>query len=252
MGDDDNPTHYENRLTADVGPLLGLNADDIRLANLDIHAKNRFARIGAAEAKKAAQRARELFDVGALAQAVASELCSFSASSPSDSLPCRFLEWASENLTEKHAIFDEETMTHLDVDARFALALFEVCFVDKPNEEASTEIRRGQSISSLFLAGASESNLRADAEDVEVSEPVLSAAAGCETVAISILPASTKTQGMASILRAESSKAEWSNTARLYAFLEHLIFEDIMTTCKNLFFRLPFFDNSTDTARLFQ
>ena len=33
VSDDGNPTHYENRLTADLGKTLGLNRDDIRRAD---------------------------------------------------------------------------------------------------------------------------------------------------------------------------------------------------------------------------
>ena len=33
VSDDGNPTHYENRLTADLGKILGLNKDDIRRAD---------------------------------------------------------------------------------------------------------------------------------------------------------------------------------------------------------------------------
>merc|ERR1712187_495957 len=62
LSEDENPVHYENRLTADLGDLLGLNAADVRRARLDQHALSRFRSIsGTREAEKVANRCRELF-----------------------------------------------------------------------------------------------------------------------------------------------------------------------------------------------
>jgi len=129
--DDATPTHYENRLTADIGTELGLNASDVRSADLDHHAQSRFARLRAHEVESAAARARELFDVEALLQALVSELNSFSASSAPDSLSRLFLDWASENITEKHIVFDEETCSQVDVDCTFVMAILEVVFLGR-------------------------------------------------------------------------------------------------------------------------
>merc|ERR1712146_371608 len=71
-------------------------------------------------------------------------------------MPCRFLEWAAANLGEKHAVFDEDTMTQLDVDAPFAFVLLEVCFLGQPGEEEETQMRRGQPISCLFQSATAK------------------------------------------------------------------------------------------------
>jgi len=127
--DDATPTHYENRLTADLGQQLGINADDVRRAALDEHARARFGKLSTQDVQAASARTQELFDMEALLQALVSELNSFSASSTPDSLPRLFLEWASENMTEKHIVFDEETCTHIDVDSVLAMAVLETLFL---------------------------------------------------------------------------------------------------------------------------
>merc|ERR1711934_230897 len=71
--DDGNPTHYENRLTADIGDSIGANKDDIRRAALDRHAEHRYPRLTPKEQKEAASRCRELFDIEAMLMAFCSE-----------------------------------------------------------------------------------------------------------------------------------------------------------------------------------
>lgn len=127
--DDATPTHYENRLTADLGQQLGLNANDVRRAGLDEHARSRFAKLRGNEKHAAATRARELFDVQALLQALVSELNSFSETSAPNSLPRLFLDWTSHNMAEKHIVFDEETCTHVEVDCALVMAVLEVLFL---------------------------------------------------------------------------------------------------------------------------
>lgn len=126
--DDATPTHYENRLTADIGGLIGLNADDVRRAGLDEHAHARFAKLPADQAHLAAARCRELFDLDAFLQAFVSEVNSFSEQSSNNSLPRLFLDWVAQNLSEKHVVFDEDTCTHVDIDRTLAMAILEVLF----------------------------------------------------------------------------------------------------------------------------
>merc|ERR1712060_767263 len=87
-------THYENRLTQDIGDELGLNKDDIRRAMLDEHA-GRFPCLSREEQLSAAARCRELFDVEALMKALMMEVNSFDQNSSPQSLPLQFLNWAS-------------------------------------------------------------------------------------------------------------------------------------------------------------
>merc|ERR550537_1954154 len=90
-----NPTHYENRLTADLGDLLGFNKDDIRRATLDEHARQRFPCLkGPTELLRATARCQELFDFGAFLKAFMAEINGFNADSSADSLPRLFLDWA--------------------------------------------------------------------------------------------------------------------------------------------------------------
>lgn len=53
VSDDGNPVHYENRLIADIGPALGLDASDIRRARLDEHARSPFQCLNHVEQEKA-------------------------------------------------------------------------------------------------------------------------------------------------------------------------------------------------------
>jgi len=147
--DDLNPTHYENRLTADLGNQLGLNVMDVRRAELDVHANARFCRLGQTEADDAAARCRELFDMDALVSTFVDEVNSFCVNSPTDSLPHLFLNWASEHLTDKYSIFDEDTCMHVELSKSLALAIFEALFLGQTAAPA-TELHRGVPICELF------------------------------------------------------------------------------------------------------
>mmetsp|Transcript_87639 Transcript_87639/g.209469 ORF Transcript_87639/g.209469 Transcript_87639/m.209469 type:complete len:606 (-) Transcript_87639:70-1887(-) len=160
VSDDGNPTHYENRLTADLGKLLGLNKDDIRRADLDEHAGNRFGRLQGPNADKAVLRFKELFDLEALAKTFCNEVNSFNESTSKDSLAGQFMKWADECLTQKHAIFDEETCSQVVVEEPLAMAILEVLFAGKPS--AGEESYRGTPINELF---------REDALKVKEEEP---------------------------------------------------------------------------------
>lgn len=153
--DDPTPTHYENRLAADVGPLIGLNADDVRRAALDEHARARFARLRANEAQAAADRCRALFDLEALLSAIVSELNSFNASSLPNSMPRLFLDWALGNMIEKHLVFDEETLTHVEVDCTLVKAILEVVFLGQL-AGAGNELYRGGALCNLFVQTRSQ------------------------------------------------------------------------------------------------
>lgn len=149
VSDDGNPTHYENRLTADLGSLVGLNKDDIRRADLDEHARNRFGRLHGPSAEKAVQRFKELFDIEALAKTFCNEVNSFNENSSNDSLPGQFMKWADEKMTQKHSIFDEETCCRVDVQEPLAIALLEVLFAGKPSNDCGEEYR-GVQVQDLF------------------------------------------------------------------------------------------------------
>jgi hypothetical protein len=147
VSDDGNPTHYENRLAADLGNRIGLNEDDVRRAVLDEHAKVRFSKLQGNSLEEAIGCCRRLFDIEALMNALASELNSFSAASPSGSMSCRFLDWAAENLAQKHIVFDEETCSRVDVDTQFVLAMLEALFAGIHDSE---ETYRGLPLRELF------------------------------------------------------------------------------------------------------
>lgn len=149
VSDDGNPTHYENRLTANLGSLVGLNKDDIRRADLDEHARNRFGRLHGPSAEKAVQRFKELFDIEALAKTFCNEVNSFNENSSNDSLPGQFMKWADEKMTQKHSIFDEETCCRVDVQEPLAIALLEVLFAGKPSNDCGEEYR-GVQVQDLF------------------------------------------------------------------------------------------------------
>lgn len=146
---DEAPTHYENRLTADIGPCIGANADDIRRARLDGHAAQRFPRLSEPDVAACACRCCELFDVTALLQAFVAEVNSFGPASGQESLPALFLSWASEHMVEKHAVFDDATCSRVDIDVPFALCVFEALFFGGPCATA-TERHRGLLISEIF------------------------------------------------------------------------------------------------------
>merc|ERR1712187_1031135 len=109
----------------------------------------RFARLSAHEVDSVATRARELFDMDALLQALASELNSFNAASTPDSLPRLFLDWASQNLAEKHVVFDEDTCTRVDLDCVFVMAILEWLFLGQL-ERLEHQTYRGRKMSELF------------------------------------------------------------------------------------------------------
>jgi hypothetical protein len=150
-GRDGNPTHYENRLTADLGEALGLNMDDIRRAELDEHARMRHSPLPPQSRLVYAARCRELFDIGALLQAITAEVNGFSEASLGDSLPRLFLDWASQRMRQKHVVFDEATSMRVDIDKSFAMATLEVVFLGQPAE--AEEAYRGHRLGDLFLPG---------------------------------------------------------------------------------------------------
>jgi len=148
--DDENPTHYENRLTADLGSRLGLNAADVRRAEHDEHANSRFHRLRSKDAEAAMVRCRELFDMEALVRNFVSEVNSFSDKSSSESLPRLFLDWACKNLSEQHIVFDEETCSRVDIDSVFALSVLEHLFLGR-SYGCSDDSFRGIELHRLFV-----------------------------------------------------------------------------------------------------
>jgi hypothetical protein len=154
--DDATPTHYENRLTEDLGEQLGLNAVDVRRAALDVHARSRFARLSSDEAASAATRCRELFDLQAFLQALVSELNSFNEASPPNSLPRLFLGWVSENMKEKHIVFDEECCSSVDVASTLVMAILKMIYLDGLDEDMMDLTYRGMKLRNVF------NNSRAD------------------------------------------------------------------------------------------
>eukprot|EP00929_Paragymnodinium_shiwhaense_P116986 TRINITY_DN8707_c0_g1_i6.p1 TRINITY_DN8707_c0_g1~~TRINITY_DN8707_c0_g1_i6.p1 ORF type:complete len:467 (+),score=131.77 TRINITY_DN8707_c0_g1_i6:72-1472(+) len=155
--DDGNPTHYENRLTADVGPHVGLDADDIRRARLDEHAEQRFSRLRKADQAAAAARCRELFDLEAWLTTLKHQLNSFGEASAQESLPSRFLQWSSTRLREahKHIVFDAETCTKVAVEDKFVVAMVEVLFLGEP-AASDDETYRDCKLKDLFLPPTEE------------------------------------------------------------------------------------------------
>jgi len=147
--DDGNPTHYENRLTADLGEDLGLNEDDVRRAALDEHAAGRFRRVTGGAREQAAAHARKLFDLDALLKVLTAEINSFSADSSPNSLPRMFLDWAASRLTEKHVVFDEDTCSSVEVGEPLALAILEDLFLGRPSAPTD-EVYRGYRLCELF------------------------------------------------------------------------------------------------------
>jgi len=166
---DDVPTHYENRLTADIGGAVGANADDIRRAERDRHAKDRYQRISGAAARAAASRCQELFDVEAMLGAFVAEVNGFNEDSPKESLPAIFLQWASEHMALKHMVFDEDTCTRVEVEPLLALCVFEVLFTGGLRC-AATEEYRGVAMREVFGAALEAGQARMDDEADEDSE----------------------------------------------------------------------------------
>ena len=102
---------------------------------------------------------RKLFDIEALVTTLTSVLKSFSADSPAESLPRRFLDWAAEYLVQAHVVCDEETSSRVDVDAQLVTAILEVLFVGRP-DVSPEEMYRAIPVSNLFKpssAGVSHS-----------------------------------------------------------------------------------------------
>jgi len=136
--DDGNPTHYENRLAADIGDAIGLNKEDVRLASLDVHAQQRFPRFRSEEILDAAARCRNLFDLEAFIKALTVETNALNADSSTESLPRQFVEWASVGLRDPHIIFDEAEGLTLRVGEPLVLAIVEVLVLGScgaPREE---------------------------------------------------------------------------------------------------------------------
>lgn len=150
LDEDGNPVHYENRLTADIGAMLGLNAADIRRAKLDEHACQRFACLDKTECKAVSARCRELFDLEAFLGAFASEINSFSVCSAPTSLAGLFLDWAAKRLSKKHIVFDEDTCTRVEVSRPLVFAVLEDLFLGGPKAGAN-EVYRGEHLRELFL-----------------------------------------------------------------------------------------------------
>lgn len=165
------PTHYENRLIADLGQQLGLDANAVRMAALDGHASKRFRPIFGAEADAAVERCRELFDTPAMLQAFVAEVNSFSAESPPESMAAMFLTWASENLTEKHAVLDEATCSQTDINSALAICVFEVLFLNGTLGASAEEVYRGTPVHNLFKSSeAIPGNLLEAGTDAEVPD----------------------------------------------------------------------------------
>jgi hypothetical protein len=155
--DDETPTHYENRLIADLGSKLGLNPADIRRARHDEHARSRFKAVNGRKAEAAMARCREHFDAEAMVKAFVAEANSFSSESPAESLPMLFLQWASENLVEKHIVFDGETCSTVDIDSTFAISVLEVLFLGATAAPAG-ECFRNVELRDLFKARQSHAS----------------------------------------------------------------------------------------------
>mmetsp|Transcript_85780 Transcript_85780/g.243305 ORF Transcript_85780/g.243305 Transcript_85780/m.243305 type:complete len:464 (-) Transcript_85780:109-1500(-) len=147
---DDTPTHYENRLTADLGDALGLNENDVRLAAEDHHARSRFTALRGRHLQHAARRCRELSDVRAFLYAFMSEVNRFGESTPADSLPRKFIAWADGRLRQKHIVFDAETCMRVAVEEPLALAVVEALLLGRPSAPAG-EMYRGVCLRDAFL-----------------------------------------------------------------------------------------------------
>jgi len=153
--DDGNPTHYENRLAADIGDAIGLNKEDIRLASLDVHAQQRFPRLRPKEVAEAAERCRHLFDLEAFVKALTAETNAFNADSSAGSLPRQFVEWASVGLRDPHIIFDQAGGLTLSVGEPLVLAVVEVLVLGRCGAPAE-EVYRGVSLCDLVTPLQSE------------------------------------------------------------------------------------------------
>mmetsp|Transcript_41952 Transcript_41952/g.90075 ORF Transcript_41952/g.90075 Transcript_41952/m.90075 type:complete len:487 (-) Transcript_41952:262-1722(-) len=157
------PTHYENRLTADLGPFIGANPEDIRRSLLDGHAASRFPVMVEPEAAEVAARCRELFDLDAVLQVFVGEVNSFSEKSDQASLASLFVRWLStgEGVADerKHVLLDEDTLSRPDIDSNVALAVFEKIFLGAVDIAEDRQIR-GIPVRKIFA----ESSLEVECE----------------------------------------------------------------------------------------
>eukprot|EP00440_Ansanella_granifera_P022657 gb/GFBE01024610.1/.p1 GENE.gb/GFBE01024610.1/~~gb/GFBE01024610.1/.p1 ORF type:complete len:216 (+),score=67.08 gb/GFBE01024610.1/:1-648(+) len=183
-GDDGNPTHYENRLTADLGRDLGLNEDDVRRADLDGHAADRFGKLTGKKKDEALARYREIFDLDSFLKTLTDEINRHDEKSPKESLPCQFIDWANASLKVPHVIFDDSCMK-VEVEKTLVMACLEALFAGKLNGPAD-ESYRDHALAVLF-------------------EPFFAAAAATAEAATKD---SGKTEGQESNKTSEASKAK--------------------------------------------
>lgn len=122
------PTHYESLLLVSFGDELGLNEGDTRQAQHDDHI-SRFEGLEGDTRDAVLAQLRSSFDMDALLKAFASEVNSFSESTPQDSLSSLFLVWVGDAVEDKHIVLDEETCSRVVVDDVLALAVLERVFL---------------------------------------------------------------------------------------------------------------------------
>eukprot|EP00930_Biecheleria_cincta_P056015 TRINITY_DN42226_c0_g1_i1.p1 TRINITY_DN42226_c0_g1~~TRINITY_DN42226_c0_g1_i1.p1 ORF type:complete len:482 (+),score=76.90 TRINITY_DN42226_c0_g1_i1:153-1598(+) len=142
------PVHFENRVVADIGLDIGINAADVRRAVLDEH-KERNDPFGEEEKQSLKRKFKGFFELDIMLRSFVNEVNSFSESSPKDSLAKLFLDWVSEKMPEKHVVFDQETLANIDIDPVFGKAVLEVVFL---GDTQSQEEFRGQRIKDLLPA----------------------------------------------------------------------------------------------------
>merc|ERR1711959_798669 len=123
--------------------------DDVRRAELDVHAQSRFSRLSQRDVLTASARCRELFEIEALLKVLVAEVNSFSDRSLAESMPRVFLDWVSAHLTHKHVVFDEETCTRVEIDAALAPAILEALFLGQ-SAAPMDECYRGVQVRNLF------------------------------------------------------------------------------------------------------
>mmetsp|Transcript_88347 Transcript_88347/g.166483 ORF Transcript_88347/g.166483 Transcript_88347/m.166483 type:complete len:496 (-) Transcript_88347:63-1550(-) len=145
------PPHFESRVIADIGDLVGLGEAEIRRASLDDHANQRFRPFRGEKKQQAAARFRECFDMDALLKAFVAEVNSFGDTTTQESLSRQFLKWVDSGLapSQKHLVFDEETCTRVEVDEVLALAIMEVIFFGKVRSDGEDRYR-GQPVAAFF------------------------------------------------------------------------------------------------------
>lgn len=140
------PVHFENRIVADIGEALGLNAGDIRRALLDEH-KERNRPFREDQRQDLMNKFKVFFEFDLLLRSVVNEINSFSENSPKDSMAKLFLDWVTERMPEKHIVFDEETFTRVEINDAFVLATLEAVFF---GETKSQEDFRGKPLCELL------------------------------------------------------------------------------------------------------